>query len=121
DLCVMSAKRSLSVRDRQELMGLLGARGGPRSWDVGGIYVDILGAFEGDAKTKARQIKTALGRVTIAPAEELIVERVLVAKYPSAYPPALDCARKLIAAALRNEVEIDWKEALRVAKLPAYN
>jgi hypothetical protein len=119
DMCVSNSKR-LSVRDRQELMGALGAKGGPRSWEVAGLFVDILGALESEAKTPVRRIETQLGAVAVAAAEDLLVERILVGKYPASYPPALDCARKLIAAGLSGEVEIDWKEVLRIARLPAY-
>lgn len=119
DMCITNSRR-LSIRDRQELMGTLDAKGGPRSWEVAGLFVDILGAFETEAKTPARTINTKLGPVAVAAAEDLLVERILVGKYPAAYPPALDCARKLIAAGLSGELEIDWNEVLRIAKLPAY-
>jgi len=120
DMCVLEAKQQLTLRDRQELMGQLGARGGPRNWELAGTFVDILGAFEGEARTPVRRLQTELGPVAIAAAEDLIVERVLVAKYPADYPPARECARKLIDAGLKREVEIDWNETLRIAKLPAY-
>lgn len=120
DLCILSAKQPLTIRDRQELMGQLGARGGPRNWEVAGTFVDILGPFESEARTPVRRLQTELGPVTIAAVEDLLVERVLVAKYPSEYSPAWECARKLVDAALNGEVEIDWNEVLRVAKLPAY-
>jgi hypothetical protein len=67
-----------------------------------------------------RTIAAPFGDVRVSPVEELIVERVLVAKYPRDYPPALDCAKKIIAAALREEVEADWNEVKRLAKLDAY-
>jgi hypothetical protein len=35
DLCLVSPAR-LDIRTRQELMGRLGARGGPRNWQVAG-------------------------------------------------------------------------------------
>lgn len=119
DLCVSNDKR-LSLRDRQELMGSLEGRGGPRNWEVAGAFVDILGPLEGESKTPHRIIQTSLGPVSVAAIEDLLVERVLVANYPSPYPPALDCARKLIAAGLTGEAKIDWKEAIRIAKLPTY-
>jgi hypothetical protein len=119
DLCIRDSKLP-TLRDRQELMGALGGRGGPRSWEVAGTFVDILGVFETEAKTPTRTINTQLGPVAVAAAEDLLVERVLVAKYPGPYPPALECARKLIAAGLSGETQIDWNEALRIAKLPAY-
>jgi hypothetical protein len=58
--------------------------------------------------------------VTIAPVEELIVERVLVSRYPQEYPPARECAKKLLAAALAGEVEVDWSEVKRLAQTSAY-
>lgn len=119
DLCTREGNR-LGLRDRQELMGMLKAKGGPRSWEVAGSFVDLLGEFEGFGKTKFRRIATDFGEVEIAPAEELLVERALVAVYPTKYPPALDCARKLIAAGLRKEIEMDWSEVARLAKLPEY-
>ncbi len=120
DLCVLAAKQRLTLRERQETMGLLAARGGPRSWEVAGSFIDILGDFEGSSRSKPRRLETELGPVALAPAEELLVERTLIAKYPGPYLPAWECARKLAAACLRREVEIDWKETLRLARLPAY-
>jgi hypothetical protein len=120
DLCVAYSERALSVRDRQELMGSLKAEGGPRSWKVSGVYVDILGSYENTALTKPRLIQTRFGDVSVAQIEELVVEKIFVANYPSKYPPALDCARKLVAVGLKKYVEIDWNEVRRIAKLPEY-
>ncbi len=120
DLCISHARQPLTIRMRQELMGLLGGKGGPRSWQVAGGFVDILGAFEGFAATPVRKIRGPYGEVAVGPAEELIVERILVAKYPQEYPPALECAQKLVAAALRCEVELDWNEVKRLANLNEY-
>jgi|GEM_PF-4296973 len=36
------------------------------------------------------------------------------------YPPARDCARKLAAAALQGEIELDWAEVRRLAEDRAY-
>lgn len=120
DLCVVQAETPLTVRSRQEIMGKLGAKGGPRSWEVSGAYVDLLGRFENLARTPIRTIAAPFGDVRVSPVEELIVERVLVARYPRHDAPALDCAKKIIAAALRDEVEADWNEVKRLAKLKAY-
>jgi hypothetical protein len=120
DFCVAYSERALSVRDRQELMGSLKGEGGPRSWKVAGVYVDILGLYENAARTKPRVMETAFGDVAVAQIEELIVEKIFVSHYPTPYPPALDCARKLVAAGLKKDVEIDWKEVRRIAKLPEY-
>ena len=121
DLCVASSKEPLTVLLRQELMGALQGKGGPRSWEVAGIYVDVLGAFENLARTNIRGIAAPFGEVRVSPVEELIVERVLVSVYPSAYPPARDCAKKILAAALQGEVETDWREVRRLAESSAYN
>src|SRR5947207_5573604 len=39
DMCHVTAE-NLPIRDRQEVMGLLGAEGGPRNWKVAGMYLD---------------------------------------------------------------------------------
>jgi hypothetical protein len=52
--------------------------------------------------------------------EELIVERVLISKYPGNYPPARECAKKLLATALLGEIETDWAEVKRLAQNNAY-
>jgi hypothetical protein len=49
------------------------------------------------------------------------VERVLVSRYPQDYPPALDCAKKILAAVLEGEVEVDWNEVKRLANANAYS
>jgi hypothetical protein len=53
--------------------------------------------------------------------EELIVERILVSRYPQDFPPARECAKRLLAAALQGEVETDWKEVRRLARSTAYD
>ena len=119
DLCLVTPAR-LDLRTRQELMGLLGARGGPRSWQVAGAYVDILGAVETLAHTPFNEIEAPYGPVRVLSPEDLLVERVLISVYPQAYEPAEHCARKLIAVALSGQLEMDWKEARRLAARPEY-
>lgn len=121
DLCIVSARQPLTARLRQEIMGQLGAHGGPRSWEVAGTFVDVLGTFENLARTGVRTIAAPLGPVRVAPVEELIVERILVSNYPQDYPPALDCAKKLLASALAAEVEVDWNEVRRLSQDRAYS
>ena len=120
DLCVTSAREPLTIRLRQELMGRLGGKGGPRSWEVAGGFVDVLGAFENDARTPVRSVEGPFGVLRLSPVEELIVERVLISKYPQDYPPAAECAKKIIAVALRQEIEVDWQEVKRLAGTVAY-
>ena len=45
DMCVISSSTELTVRLRQEIMAPFGATGGPRSWQVGGIFIDVLGTL----------------------------------------------------------------------------
>ncbi|RME94113.1 MAG: hypothetical protein D6766_06705 [Verrucomicrobia bacterium] len=120
DLCVLATKAELTVRLRQDIMAQLGATGGPRSWCVAGLFADVLASFEHVARTPVRTLQAPYGDVRIAPVEELIVERILVSRYPQDYPPARECAKKLVAAALLHEVETDWNEVRRLAQSGAY-
>src|SRR6266542_3877584 len=72
DLCVASASQPLTVLTRQQTMGALGAIGGPRSWQVAGVYADVLGAFENLARSITRRLAGPSGEVWIAPVEELL-------------------------------------------------
>src|SRR5438876_2392983 len=65
DMCLVSPTR-LNIRTRQELMGQLGARVGPRNWEVAGHYVDVLGSFENLARTPVRSVQAPFGQVRIA-------------------------------------------------------
>lgn len=120
DLCLVSPAR-VAMRTRQDLMGRLGAQGGPRSWEVAGQYVDILGEVETLARTPFSQLDAPYGPVKLISAEDLLVERVLISVYPQAFEPAAACARKLIAVGLAGQVELDWEEARRLAGRPEYN
>ncbi len=119
DLCNVGAPMP-SLRQRQELMGKLGARGGPRHWQVAGMFVDLLGTFESLARTPLRKLEGPYGLVQVMQPEELLVERVLVSVYPGPYEPARLCAKKLAAVALGGALEIDWNEVRRLANRPEY-
>lgn len=119
DLCLISPAR-LDLRTRQELMGLLGAKGGPRSWQVAGHFVDILGEVETLATTPFDELQAPFGLVRLISPDDLLVERVLVSVYPQANQEAEQCARKLIAVALAGQVEVDWLEVRRLADRPEY-
>ena len=58
--------------------------------------------------------------IQIVQPEELLVERVLVAIYPQAHPPARECAKMLVAVALKGHLGMDWKEVRRLAGRPEY-
>ncbi len=119
DLCHATAA-TLPVRERQEIMGFLGAQGGPRNWQVAGMYVDLLGPVESFARTPYRRVEAPYGEVLVMKPEDLLVERVLVALYPTESPIARDCAMKFISAILGGTIAVDWNEVRRVANLPEY-
>jgi hypothetical protein len=118
DLCHTTGA-TLPIRDRQELMGLLGAKGGPRNWQVAGMFLDLLGPAESFARTLYRTLEAPYGQVVVMKAD-LLVERVLISVYPQPDQTARDCARMLIAVALRDQVAMNWNEVRRVAQLPEY-
>jgi hypothetical protein len=119
DLC-HTTPAAPPLRERQELMGRLGGEGGPRSWKVAGMYVDLLGQVEAFARTPFRRIQGPFGEVQVMKPEDLLVERVLVAVYPGENQAARECAKKLAAVLLTGEVQVDWAEVKRVAGLREY-
>ena len=119
DMCHTTAA-TLPIRQRQEVMGLLKAEGGPRNWLVAGMYLDLLGPAESFAKTPYRRVEAPYGEVLLMKPEDLFVERVLVSVYPQANAEARECARELAVVALGGALEMNWEEVLRVASLPEY-
>jgi hypothetical protein len=119
DLCHLRAA-SLPIRERQKIMGLLGGKGGPRNWQVAGMFIDLLGPVESFARTPFRRVDAPFGPVLVMKPEDLLVERVLVSVYPEKNEVARLCARELAAVALAGAVIMDWNEVLRVASLPGY-
>lgn len=119
DMC-HATRATLPVRERQEVMGLLGAKGGPRNWQVAGTYLDLLGPVESFSRTPFRRVKGPYGDVLILQPEDLLVERVLVSFYPEKNPAALKCARELAMVALGGALNMDWIEVLRIANRPEY-
>ena len=119
DLC----RRTLApipLRLAQDIMGCLGATGGPRSWKVAGLYVDILGLIENEATSPYRTVETPCGPISIVPAELVLVERTLLAFYPTPDPEARAVARKMLAVCLSGETPVDWAEVQRLTRLPAF-
>ena len=119
DLCHAN-KATLPVRERQEIMGMLGAKGGPRNWEVAGMFVDVLGPVESFARTPYRRVQGPYGEVRLMKPEDLLVERVLVSFYPEKDPAARECAKRFIAVLLTGSVALDWDEVRRLANLPEY-
>jgi len=119
DMCHVTAA-TLPIRDRQQVMGQLGAEGGPRNWKVAGMYFDLLGAAESFARTPYRRVEGPYGTVLVMKPEDLLVERVLVSTYPEPNASARACARELAVVALSGDVPMNWDELRRVANLPEY-
>jgi hypothetical protein len=120
DFCRRSFDR-IPLRKLQDLMARLGGRGGPRSWLVAGLYVDLLGVLENEARTPCRDVVTPYGTVSIMPAELAVVERVLLAYYPQADAEARGTAKKMVAACLTGQTEVDWNEVERLAALKDFD
>lgn len=121
DLCVLRPERPIPLRLRQEIMGELGAQGGPRSWEVAGLFVVSLGVVEKEARTPVRQIQAPSGIVNLIDPEELLVERVLVSVYPAPNETARACARELLMVALAGALQMDWSEVRRLAESRDYS
>lgn len=121
DVCFLLRGRP-ELRVVADLMGKVGATGGPRSFKVAGLFVDILGEVETLAQTQFRKISDpSTGQyVLLSKPEDLLAERMLMALYPARDDESLACAKKLVSAGLAGVVEIDWPEAMRVAALPEY-
>jgi hypothetical protein len=120
DLC-RRTPNPIPLRKAQDLMGKLGAKGGPRSWQIAGLYVDLLGLLENEAQSPCRDIETPFGKVVVAPAELVLVERVLLGFYPNPDDEARVVARKMMAVCLTGQTPVDWSEVERLAGIPAFN
>jgi hypothetical protein len=110
DMCHVRAA-TLPMRERQEVMGLLGAKGGPRNWQVAGMYLDLLGPVESFARTPFRQVEGPYGKIFLMKPEDLLVERVLVSFYLGQDKIARACAKILTAVALRQEIQMNWPKS----------
>jgi hypothetical protein len=119
DMC-HATKASLSVAERKEIMGLLNAKGGPRNWQVAGMYLDLLGPVESFARTPFRRVEAPYGSILVMKPEDLLVERVLMTFYLGESQTARKCAKILVSVALRGQIEMNWDEVRRLANLPEY-
>ena len=120
DLDMCHTTLALPISQCQEIMTQLGAKGGPRNWQVAGLYLDLLGAAESFARTPFRRVEAPYGSILVMKPEDLLVERVLMTYYPGENQTARDCAKKLVAVILTGGIDADWNEVLRVAKRPEY-
>src|SRR6266481_3954665 len=63
---------NLSAAQQRKIMSLLGAKGGPRNWQVAGMYLDLLGAVESFARTPFRRLQAPFGEVLLMKPEDLL-------------------------------------------------
>jgi len=111
---------AIPPRLAQDLMSRLGGEGGPRSWKVCGMFVDLLGVLENEARTELREIQTPYGAVLLIPFELVLVERLFTAVYPTRRESDYAVAKKLAARAFANPGICDWDEVSRIAGLPEF-
>ncbi len=120
DMCHVNAP-TLPIAQRREVMDLLGAKGGPRNWQVAGMYLDLLGPVVSFSSTPYRRVEAPYGTILLMTPEDLLVERVLASFYPEQNPAALDCAKKFIAVILGGVVAVAWDEvptSCKLARIP---
>ena len=111
--------RPIPPRLAQDVMARLGATGGPRSWRVLGLFVDMLGYLENESTSPKRKLETPYGPIELIPPELALVERVLGAHYPTPSEEAALVAKKMMATSL-SDPTFDWTEAERLADLPDF-
>jgi len=111
---------AIPARVAQELMARLGGVGGPRSWKVCGLFVDLLGCLENEAKTVYGKITTPYGAVSVIPIELALVERTFVAVCPERREAEYTVAKKLAARAITYPALCDWDEVFRISSLPEF-
>ena len=109
---------AIPPRLMQEIIAELGGKGVARSWEVCGLYVDLLGFLENESVLPNRELETPYGTVRIIPPELALVERILIAYYPPS-AELLVTARKMMVAAL-GDSNFNWNEAERLAALPSF-
>ena len=119
DMCHTTVT-TLPLREQQKIMKSLGAKGGPRNWQVAGMYLDLLGWAESNSRTPFRRIEAPYGSFLLMKPEDLLVERVFMSHYSGESETARKCGRILASVALRGEIAMDWNEVKRVANRPEY-
>ena len=115
DFCRRSL-RGPSLREIGDVLKPLGAKGMGRSWQVCGLFVDILGIAEMESGKDWRTLETPYGEIKLIPPELALVERVLYAEQDA---ECVASARQMMASALADE-SFDWDEAERIADLPDF-
>ena len=117
DFCRKSLA-AIPPRLMQDIIAELDGKGVARSWEVCGLYVDLLGFLENESVLPNRELETPYGTVRIIPPELALVERILIAYYPPS-AELLVTARKMMVAAI-GDSDFNWAEAERLAALPDF-
>lgn len=115
DVCFNGA-RLPSPRERETVLAGIGGPVSIRTWEVGGVLVDLLGAVQTCAQTPFQQ----MGALKLIQIEDLIAERILVATVPQYSKERWKVAKLLVAAALGGLIEVNRIELERVANSAAY-
>lgn len=122
DIC-WAGPRSPTPEQRGQIMSQLPGvvRKGTRSWKFAGVWIDLLGELESYGNGAPSVMETPTGEVVLLTVEELLVERVFAARRWTGFNEEDDqCAKKLLACILRDQIPCDWEETRRIARLPAY-
>ena len=120
DMCSKSEMAAPPPSVRAEVMGLLGATGGPRSFKVGDQWVDLLGRVERMSQAQFRVLETPFGPVNLMPVEELLVDKVFSSIYPQENDESRECAEKLMAVCINGGIATNWTEATKMAASKEY-
>jgi hypothetical protein len=120
DMCAKSEVAAPPPSVRAEVMGLLGATGGPRSFKLGDQWIDLLGRVERMSQAQFRVLETPFGAVNLMPVEELLVDKVFSSIFPQRNDESRECAEKLMAVCINGGVAADWTEAAKMAASKEY-
>ncbi|HRK15691.1 MAG TPA: hypothetical protein PK490_15525 [Prosthecobacter sp.] len=97
--------------------------GGGKSWGIEGLWIDLPGEIDCRYEKAFSRFDTPFGEVRLIPVEDALAGRVYAARrYHSGYDEKDDdCAKKLMASALKGQIPIDWEEARRIVSSSKYN
>jgi len=115
DVC-FDGPRLPTPRERETVLAPAGEQAGIRSWNIGGVMVDLLGQLESSARGPLQR----LGQINLIQIEDLIAERILIATVTRFDPERWQVAKVLLATGWNNLVALDRGELQRIAESPEY-
>ena len=117
DICWAGPWIPTSEQQADIMRQIPGVQGkGGKSWQVEGLWIDLLGEVSFVSKNEFVRFVTPNGEVVLISAEESLAGRVYSARKWTGYNEEDDlCARKLIMSVLTGCLPFDWEEALRIA------